>query len=91
MENKEIKIELPEKEAEGTYANFVGIGFNNAEFILDFIRIMPGLNKGKVFSRVIMTPQNVKSLLMSLENSVKQYEEKFGEIKFEKKDIKIGF
>lgn len=90
-QSKQIRIDLPEKEAEGIYSNFAGIGFNQSEFILDFIRMMPGMQKGKVFSRIIMNPQNLKNLVLSLQNSLKEYEEKFGEIKAEKKDFQIGF
>jgi len=88
---QQIKIEIPEKEGEGIYSNFSAVGFNNSEFIMDFIRIMPGIPKGKVYSRIVMNPQNVKAFLKSLEDTVKQYEDKMGEIKIDKRDLKIGF
>ncbi|MBP7462369.1 MAG: DUF3467 domain-containing protein [Candidatus Delongbacteria bacterium] len=86
-----INIEIQEKEAEGIYANMAAIGHNNSEFILDFIRIMPGSPKGKVYARIIMTPQNAKSLDLSLSENIKQYEDQYGEIKIDKKETRIGF
>lgn len=88
---QQINIEIQEKEAEGIYSNMAAIGHNNSEFIVDFIRIMPGVSKGKVYARIILTPQNAKSLHITLGENIRQYEEIFGEIKIEKKDIKIGF
>ncbi len=96
MQQKQMKlnIELGDKEAEGIYANFAIIGFSPSEMIFDFARIMPGKNKGKVFSRIVMTPQNAKSFLKALQDNVKKYESQFGEIKVYGKpnqDRNIGF
>lgn len=88
---QQINIEIQEKEAEGIYANMVAVGHNNSEFLLDFIRIMPGLPKGKVYARIILNPQNTKNFYNILGDNIKQYEDQFGEIKLLKKDPKIGF
>jgi hypothetical protein len=67
MENKkgnaEIQIELSEEIAQGTYANLAIIAHSSSEFILDFIRLVPGVPKAKVQSRIILTPENAKRLL----------------------------
>jgi hypothetical protein len=75
-----IPIELDEKAAEGIYSNFVLTAHTASEFVLDFARMVPGVNKAKVFARIIMTPQSAKSLSMVLANAVEKYEESFGAI-----------
>ncbi len=73
-------IELPEEIAEGIYSNFAIITHSNSEFILDYVRMMPGIPKGKVKSRIILAPQHAKRLLMALGDNVRRFEENFGEI-----------
>lgn len=80
---QQIQLELREAEAEGIYSNLVMIGHSPSEIILDFARFLPGTPKARVFARVIMTPQNAKSVLKTLEDNLKKYEEKFGEIKIQ--------
>ncbi len=94
MEDKkpQISVELSPEQSEGIYSNFVLIAHSPSEFILDFARILPGLQKAKVFSRVIMTPQNAYLLKNALDENLKKYEERFGKIKiFGKDDKEIGF
>ena len=83
MENPQnpIEVELGEHEAEGLYSNLVFIAHSACEVILDFARALPGLPKAKVFARVILTPQHAKSLLMALEQNLKNFETQFGVIK----------
>lgn len=90
---KEINIELGEKEAEGIYANFVVVNHSGAEFVIDFTRLLPGTPKAKVFSRIIMTPQHCKAFSHALNENIKKFEEKFGEIKLDKEtsEKKFGF
>jgi hypothetical protein len=76
-----IEIELGEREAEGLYSNLVFIAHSASEVILDFARALPGLPKAKVYARVILTPQHAKSLLLALEQNLKNYENSFGVIK----------
>lgn len=89
----QIQIELDEKAAEGIYSNFVLTGNTHAEFILDFARMLPGLPKAKVLSRIIMTPQSAKSLHVVLGRTLEQFEKNFGEIKMKgpKDASQIGF
>ena len=61
---KQIKIELKEEVAQGNYVNLPIIGFSQAEFILDFIKIIPGIPKADVKSRMIMSPMHTKNLLL---------------------------
>lgn len=80
QQQQQIKIELDEKAAEGVYSNFVLTGNTPSEFILDFARMLPGLKKAKILSRIVMTPQSAKSLHMVLAKTIEQYEKTYGEI-----------
>ena len=77
----QINIELPEDIAEEVYSNLVMIAHSNSEFVLDFIRLMPGVPKAKVKSRVVITPDHAKRLLAALKDNIRKYEESFGPIK----------
>jgi hypothetical protein len=78
---QQINIELGEKEAEGVYSNLAIITHSSAEFVIDFTRVMPGVKKAKVQSRVIMTPQHAKLLLNALKDNIEKFEKRNGEIK----------
>ena len=87
-ENKEkkgnpnqINIELSEEIAEGEYANLAMIAHSNSEFVIDFIRLMPGVPKAKVKSRIVITPEHAKRLLNALNDNIQKYEDTFGAIK----------
>lgn len=75
-----IDVELSEEIAEGTYANLAMIAHSNSEFIVDFIRLMPGVPKAKVKARIILTPEHAKRLLQALKENIRKYEENFGSI-----------
>lgn len=76
----ELNIELGEDEAEGTYSNLVMIAHSPEEFILDFIRVMPGVSEARVKSRIIITPQHAKRLLQALAENIERYERAHGEV-----------
>lgn len=77
----QINIELKEEVAQGTYSNLAIITHSSSEFILDFVRVMPGIPKAEVKSRVILTPEHAKRLLMALNENVEKYEKMHGPIK----------
>lgn len=77
----QLQIELKEDVAQGTYANLAVITHSSSEFILDFVRIMPGIPKAGVQSRVILAPEHAKRLLRALEENIGKYEELFGKIR----------
>ncbi|MEM6523023.1 MAG: DUF3467 domain-containing protein [Bacteroidota bacterium] len=77
----QINIELSEEIAEGEYANLAMIAHSNSEFVIDFIRLMPGVPKAKVKSRIVITPEHAKRLLGALNDNIKKYEDTFGPIK----------
>ncbi|MCH8903847.1 MAG: DUF3467 domain-containing protein [Bacteroidetes bacterium] len=83
----QISIELPEDVADGVYSNLAIITHSNAEFVVDFVKVMPGVKKAKVKSRVVLTPQHAKRFLKALEDNIQKYESMYGEIG-ELEDIK---
>lgn len=82
MEQKnELSIELTPEIAEGIYSNLAIISHSNSEFVVDFVRIMPGTPKANVKSRIILTPEHAKRLLFALQDNVSKYEQSNGKIK----------
>ena len=81
-DNKEnqVNIELSEEVSSGVYSNLSIITHSPSEFVVDFVQLMPGIPKGKVKSRIIMTPQNAKRLLKAMQDNISKYEKKFGVI-----------
>lgn len=79
----QINIELTEEVAEGTYSNLAIINHSFAEFVVDFVNLMPGTPKAKVKSRIVMTPQNAKRLMRALIDNIKKFESQNGVIKEE--------
>ena len=77
----QLNIEISEEVAEGTYANLAIITHSHAEFVVDFVNVMPGTPKSKVKSRIILTPQHAKRLMKALSENVAKYEEINGDIK----------
>ena len=58
-----INIDLPADIAQGSYVNLSIVGHSSNEFIMDFVRLMPGMPKASVTNRLIMTPENAKRFL----------------------------
>lgn len=79
-EENQINIELSEEIAEGIYSNLAIITHSNSEFVLDFIRLMPGVAKAKVKSRIVITPEHAKRLLAALADNVDKFESAHGDI-----------
>ncbi len=88
-----LQVELSESQAEGIYSNLVFIAHSSSEVILDFARALPGLPKARVYARVIMTPPHAKSLLLALQQNLKQFEDQYGPIVLpgENRPKDIGF
>lgn len=84
MENdkeQEINISIDEATAQGTYSNLAIIAHSTSEFVIDFIRTVPGVKSPKVHSRIIMTPEHAKRLARALNENIKRYEIQNGEIR----------
>ena len=92
-EQRTVNIEIGDKEWEGVYSNFVIITHSTSEFVIDFARITPGVQKARVLSRIIMTPQHARMMERALADNLKKFESQFGEIKLhgEQNKGQIGF
>lgn len=77
----QLNIEISEEVAEGSYANLAIITHSHAEFVVDFVNVMPGTPKSKVKSRIILTPQHAKRFMNALADNLQKYEAIHGPIK----------
>ena len=77
----QLNIEISEEVAEGEYANLAIITHSHAEFVIDFVNVMPGTPKSRVKSRVILTPQHAKRLMRALTENIQKFESINGSIK----------
>ena len=81
-DNKQgLQIELTPDVAQGEYANFAIITHSSSDFVIDFARVLPGVPKAAVKSRVILAPEHAKRLLAALQENIMRYEREFGLIK----------
>jgi hypothetical protein len=74
----QMNIELPEDVAEGIYSNLAIITHSPTEFVIDFVKIMPGVPKARVKSRIVLTPQHAKRLMRALKDNISKYESVHG-------------
>lgn len=72
-------FELPD-DLETNYVNFVRIAHTASEFVFDFSLLLPGVQKPKVDSRLVMSPTAAKLFLRALSENLSRYESKFDEI-----------
>ncbi len=79
-QNPQLNIEISEEVAEGQYANLVIITHSHAEFVVDFVNVMPGTPKSKVKSRLILTPQHAKRFMKALTENINRFEAANGKI-----------
>ena len=75
-----IDLELDETVAQGHYSNLAIISHSSSEFILDFAAVLPGVQKARVKTRIILTPEHAKRLLRSLQENIVRYESSMGKI-----------
>jgi hypothetical protein len=80
-QENQLNIELSEEVAEGIYSNLAIITHSPAEFVVDFIKMMPGVPKAKVKSRIVLTPQHAKRLMKALADNINKFEQIHGKIK----------
>lgn len=76
-----LELELPQEVAQGEYANFAIITHSSSDFVLDFARVLPGVPKAQVKSRVLLAPEHAKRLLAALQENIMRYERAFGPIR----------
>jgi hypothetical protein len=81
QQKQQLNIELSEEVAQGTYSNLAVITHSSSEFVIDFVRVMPGVPKANVKSRIILTPEHAKRLLLALQDNLGKFERANGPIK----------
>lgn len=84
--NNQIDIELNSGVAQGTYSNLAVITHSSSEFVVDFVRIMPGVPKAEVKSRIILTPEHAKRLMLALQDNMSKYESIRGKVRLEEEE-----
>tara|TARA_S200000501_G_C20861962_1_gene760207 strand:- start:2024 stop:2338 length:315 start_codon:yes stop_codon:yes gene_type:complete len=89
--SQKMKIEIDDKTIEGNYANFAIVTHSIAEFILDFVRVLPGAIKHKVKSRIIISPVHAKTFCKALQENIRKFEKKYGEIKIVNQNVETSF
>ncbi len=88
----QLNIEITEEVAEGEYANLAIITHSHAEFVIDFVNVMPGTPKSKVKSRIIFTPQHAKRFMKALTENIQRFEQANGSIRdLEEMQIPLNF
>jgi len=73
--DNELNIELSSEVALGTYSNLAIINHSSSEFIFDFISMLPGIPKPQVNSRIIMTAEHAKKLMLAIQDNIAKYEQ----------------
>jgi len=88
----QLNIEISEEVSEGSYANLAIITHSHAEFVIDFVNVMPGTPKSKVKSRIILTPTHAKRFMKAMIENVKKFETVNGTIQdIEQVELPLNF
>lgn len=86
----QLNIEISEETSEGQYANLAIITHSHAEFVIDFVNVMPGTPKSKVKSRIILTPFHAKRFMKAMIENVNKFEAANGPIQ-DMEQIEVPF
>lgn len=86
-QDNQIEIELSEEVAQGIYSNLAIISHSSSEFVFDFIRVVPGVKKAKVKSRIILTPDHAKRLLEALKENIDKFEKMNGTVSIDNQNL----
>jgi hypothetical protein len=84
---QQLAIELNEEIGQGIYSNLAIITHSPSEFVVDFVRVMPGFPKANVKSRIILTPEHTKRLMMALQENILKYEALYGTIQVKRENV----
>ena len=91
MKQVGIDLELDEVTAQGHYSNLAIISHSASEFVVDFAAMLPGVPKAKVKSRIILTPEHAKRLMLSLQDNIARYESNVARIELQQSQGPHGF
>ncbi len=78
-EQKKQEIKIADNIPGAEYANAMQVNHNRDEFQMMFLNILGA--SGKVTGKIISSPGHYKRMLLAMQDNLKKYEEKFGEIK----------
>jgi hypothetical protein len=78
--NNDDKHLGPSKRPEGRYANYIEVGFNAFEFVLDFGQVYEEQGDITLHTRIVTGPAYAKDFLATLCRSIEQYEATIGSI-----------
>lgn len=78
--DSQLQIEINDEVANGKYANLAVIAHSTAEFVMDFICMLPNMPKARVKSRIIMTPEHAKRFMYALQENIVKFESQYGKI-----------
>lgn len=87
LEKKMPRFIVREEVKKGVYCDAIRIMHNPYGFTIDFAQGIPeetGEITFLVHSRIVMSPQHAKAMLLALEENVKKWEASFGEVKLKK-------
>jgi hypothetical protein len=85
----QLRIELPNT-LPTTYANAAMVSQTHSEIVVDFIQVMPNDPRGRIVSRVVMTPANAKQFAQALAQNLQIFEDKHGEISLPPKPVSLA-
>jgi len=89
-QNQKQEIKISDNIPGAEYANAMQSRFNKDEFQLLFFNILGAA--GRVSSKIITSPGHFKRMILAMNGALKNYEDKFGEIKeAEGLNSEIGF
>jgi len=77
---KQQSLILRPEVARGTYSNLAIISHSKNEFTFDFAAVLPGMQGPEVVSRIVMTPEHAKRLMLAINDNVTKFENQFGPI-----------
>ncbi|BBM89253.1 hypothetical protein COTS27_00948 [Spirochaetota bacterium] len=83
-EEKKIQLQGSNEIAKGNFSNISIINHDASSFVMDFAYLPPGMTKGSLSSRIIMTPSDLKQFYFTLNDNIQKYEKRFGKIQISK-------
>ncbi|MGB3975970.1 MAG: DUF3467 domain-containing protein [bacterium] len=78
---RQLKMKIDPKDEGGVYSNVATVLSSENEFIIDFGMFLPGTEYIRIGSRVVLNPKTAKQLLLALTQNIRNFENKYGEIK----------
>ncbi len=76
----QIQIQLDDDVAQGMYVNLALVNHTETEFTIDLMYLQPQQPRAKVRARMISSPKHTKRLMFALQENLRRYEERFGQI-----------